>query len=193
MIAGHFGFAAIVKSREKAIPLWSLMLASVWLDIVFLPLFVAGIETIVPLPGTKGGYGEGVIHADYTHSVPGALLLSALYGLFFGWRWSRRAGWVLAATVFSHWVLDLPMHHHDMPLWPGQMDGPRFGFGLWRFPIASMVLELVILAVGVSLYQRAAREVAAPVGEAEKRKANVAALSVAAVGLLTLALNVAGM
>jgi hypothetical protein len=35
MIAGHFGLAAGVKGRERQVPLWALMLATVWLDIVF--------------------------------------------------------------------------------------------------------------------------------------------------------------
>ena len=73
MIAGHFGFAALVKSRERQAPLWALMLSTVWLDIVFVPLFLAGIETIELVPGTHGGYGAGIIHADYTHSLVGAL------------------------------------------------------------------------------------------------------------------------
>jgi hypothetical protein len=28
MIAGHFGFAAVVEAREPQVPLWSLMLAT---------------------------------------------------------------------------------------------------------------------------------------------------------------------
>src|SRR5438105_5704186 len=35
MIAGHFAFAAAVRSREKSAPMWALMLASQWLDVVF--------------------------------------------------------------------------------------------------------------------------------------------------------------
>jgi hypothetical protein len=38
MIAGHFGFAAIVKGHEPETPLWILMLATVWLDVIFVPL-----------------------------------------------------------------------------------------------------------------------------------------------------------
>ena len=51
-------------------PLWSLMLATVWLDVLFIPLLLLNIETIDTLPG--GGYGNRVIHADYTHSLLGA-------------------------------------------------------------------------------------------------------------------------
>ncbi len=51
MIAGHFALAAAVKSKERQLPLWSLMLATVWLDIVFVPLFAAGIETTETVGG----------------------------------------------------------------------------------------------------------------------------------------------
>lgn len=49
MIAGHLGLAAGVKARERQVPLWALMLATVWLDIVFAPLLAARIgEQICP-------------------------------------------------------------------------------------------------------------------------------------------------
>lgn len=133
MIAGHFGFAAIVKSRERKVPLWSLMLACVWLDILFVPLFAAGIETLKPVAGLHGGYGQNIIYADYTHSLVGALLLSVVYGLMFGPRWGKRCAIVLGLVSFSHWVLDLIVHRHDMPFLPGNAGNlPRLGFGLWQ-------------------------------------------------------------
>ena len=51
MIAGHFGFAAAVKSREPATPLWALMLATVWLDVVFVPPLLTHVETLQRAPG----------------------------------------------------------------------------------------------------------------------------------------------
>ena len=132
MIAGHFGFAALVKSRERQAPLWALMLAAVWLDIVFVPLFVAGVETIT-IVGRPGGYGAGIIHADYTHSLVGAIALSVVFGLAFGWRCGSRTAIVLGLVAFSHWVLDLLVHRADMPLFPGHdLNQFRFGIGLWR-------------------------------------------------------------
>src|SRR3954471_1240013 len=77
VIAGHFGFAAGAKPTEPSAPLWALMLATMWLDVVFTPLYLAGVESIATPPG--GGYGTSVIHADYTHSLVGALVLSALF------------------------------------------------------------------------------------------------------------------
>jgi hypothetical protein len=40
------------------------MLATVWLDIAFVPLFAVGVETIEPIAGSSGGYGGVIIHAD---------------------------------------------------------------------------------------------------------------------------------
>ena len=103
VIIGHYGLAAGAKSVDHRAPLWSLMLATQWLDVVFIPLFLLGIETIETLPG--GGYGTVVIHADYTHSLIGALVLSAAFGAVAWWRWDRRLGLLLGAVAFSHWCL----------------------------------------------------------------------------------------
>src|SRR5215217_323068 len=48
-------------------------------------LFLLGVETIETLSG--GGYGKAVIHADYTRSLIGALILSAAFGAVAWWRW----------------------------------------------------------------------------------------------------------
>ena len=88
VITGLYGLAAGAKALDHRAPLWSLMWATQWLDVVFIPLFLLGIETIETLPG--GGYGTVVIHADYTHSLIGALVLSAAFGAVAWWRWDRR-------------------------------------------------------------------------------------------------------
>ncbi|HEU0115388.1 MAG TPA: hypothetical protein VFQ80_11960, partial [Thermomicrobiales bacterium] len=115
MIAGHFGLAAGVKRSVPAAPLWALMLATAWLDVVFLPLFLAGVETIENVPGTAGGYGQGLIHANYTHSLVGAAALAVVFGAVAAIPWGRRIGLVLGAVVFSHWLLDLIVHRADLP------------------------------------------------------------------------------
>lgn len=164
MIAGHFGFAAAVKSRETATPLWILMLATVWLDVVFAPFLVSGIETIEKVPGA-GAYGGMVIHADYTHSLIGAVLISALLALPAGWAWGRRSAVVVGLVSFSHWVLDLLFHRGDMPWLPGNAGGlPKLGLGLWRYPAAAATIELIFVIVGAYLYWRAADAAAAAAG-----------------------------
>jgi len=197
VIAGHFGLAAAVKSRVPRAPLWALMLATVWLDVLFVPLLVLGVETFVPAAiaaGSRPGYGEGIIYADYTHSLLGALVLSAAFGALIGWRWGRTAGIATGAVAFSHWLLDLPMHRHDMPLFPGNLgDLPRLGFGLWQWPTAAALLELALVLAGTFLYWRAAVRIAEGHGAELVRRAHVTAGTMLASGIVTLALSVAGL
>jgi hypothetical protein len=193
VIAGHFGLAAGVKSQERQVPLWSLMLATAWLDVVFIPLFLSGIETIEPAPDATGTYGGGIIHANYTHSLVGAAALSLVYGAAFGWRWGRRTGIVLGLVAFSHWILDLIVHRPDLPILPGDGGGlPDFGFGLWRNPTAAAIVELLIVVIGSLLYWRAARATAATAGGAQSGRANLAGALVLIFGLIVLALDVTG-
>ncbi|MEV5714126.1 permease [Amycolatopsis mediterranei] len=181
MIAGHFGLAAAVKAGRPAIPVWTLMLATAWLDVVFVPLYLSGVETI-----DGEGYGGGVIHADYTHSLVGALVLAALFGAVAAYRLGREAGLVLGGVVFSHWLLDLVVHRPDLPILPGNAGNlPTFGFGLWRLPAVSAVVELLMLAIGVGLYWRAA-------AKRDPKRARTLGLSAAAFGVVTLAADLLG-
>jgi len=193
MIAGHFGFAALVKARERPVPLWALMLATVWLDIVFIPLFLAGMETIEAVPGLHGGYGAGIIHADYTHSLLGALLISAIFAAIASVPWGRRSGIVLGAVVFSHWLLDLIVHRPDMPVLPGNVgDLPKFGLGLWERPMASVTAELLLIVAGAFFYWRAARGVVRAAGGGGRSRADVAAALILIAGCAVLYLDVTG-
>ena len=191
VIAGHFGLAAAVKSRARSLPLWTLMLACQWLDVVFVPLLLAGVERLEPIAGAaEGAYGQVIIHADYTHSLVGALVLSLVFGAVAALRYGRGAGGVLALVAFSHWVLDLVVHRADMPLLPG--GGARLGFGLWRSPAAAGGVELALVVLGAVLYGRAARVVAGT-DAAQARRATRCGAAVLVSGLLTLGLNLAGM
>jgi hypothetical protein len=186
VIAGHFGFAAMVKSRERSTPLWALMLATVWLDIVFTPLFLTSRETMQPI---HEGYGGSIIHADYTHSIAGMLALSAALGAMFLPKLGRRVALVIALVSVSHWVLDLIVHRPDMPVLPGNAcNFPYFGLGLWNHPRAAACVELALVVAGAIMYWRAAQEVSAKAGGNGKLAA-ISAAMIATFGLLVLLLD----
>ncbi|MGB7374734.1 hypothetical protein [Pontixanthobacter sp.] len=45
------------------------------------------------------------------------------------------------AVVLSHWFVDLLVHRPDLTLAGGE---DRYGFGLWNYPAAAIILELGI-------------------------------------------------
>ena len=185
MIAGHFGFAAMVKSRERTAPLWALMLATVWLDIIFVPLFVLHIETVESVT-QHAGYGSAIIHADYTHSIVGMLILSAILGAAFLPGCGKRVAIVIGLVAVSHWALDLVVHRADMPILPANLGNlPRLGFGLWQRPHLAAGIELLLVVGGAILYGRAAREVSLEAGKSVKW-ASISTALIAICGFLVL-------
>jgi hypothetical protein len=182
MVPGHFGFAAGVKSQVPSAPLWALMLATQWLDVIFVPLFLMGIETIEPRnPAAPDVYGGGIIHAVYTHSLVGALALSALAGGLAWARWGRRVGVTIGAVAFSRWILDLIVHYPDLPILPGNAGGlPLLGFGLWGYPTVAAFVELALVLVGAYFYHRRATALppAAGLDERQQRRRVVTASAV---------------
>ncbi|MDN3956390.1 permease [Sporolactobacillus laevolacticus] len=153
MFAGHFALASGVKAKTPQVPLWALMLSTQLLDVLFVPLLLTGVETIVPVG--HGGYGEAVIHADYTHSLTSALLISLIFGFLAARLWGRKGGVIIGSVVFSHWILDLFVHRIDLPIFPANIGNfPLLGLGLWRYPVISILLEGLLVMVGLILYIR---------------------------------------
>jgi len=190
MIAGHYGLAAGVKNWAPRLPLWALMLSTFFLDVVFIFMYVAGIEYITPAdPAHPSGYGSGLIHAYYTHSLVGALAIAALVGWVASRWWGRRGGIVIAAVVFSHWILDLVVHRPDLPILPGNAGNlPLLGFGLWETPILSAAIELALVLGGAWLYYRSALRLPSPPNASASHRRNVLAASGVTTALLLLLL-----
>ena len=193
MIAGHYGLAVGVKRIAPRLPLWALLVATFFLDIIFVFFAAGGLERIIPVnPADPNAYGGSLIEAQYTHSLLGAMLLSAIAGLAAGRFWGRRGGYVVAGVVFSHWILDLIVHRPDLPILPGNMGSlPLLGFGLWQFPLISAIVELALIVAGVWLYYRSAVQ-AATADRDQQRRAVTSTVGVTVLLLLLLASNVLG-
>ncbi|HEX9069659.1 MAG TPA: hypothetical protein VF807_12885 [Ktedonobacterales bacterium] len=164
MFSGHFGVAAGIKAidvltgrapraeteaRRPDVPLWALMLSTQLLDVFFALLLIPKVESF----GGATGYGQGWIHAYYSHSLVGALLIALAAGALASRWWGRHGGLLVGGTVFSHWLLDLIVHRPDLPLLPGNLGNlPFLGFGLWNAPAISIALEATLVVGGAALY-----------------------------------------
>lgn len=135
MYLGHVGVALGAKGLRRDVALIVLLVATYapdWVD--------AGLCVM-------GAYDPRGI---FSHSFTAVALLGAVAVIGY-YRYTRdRAGSLLVAgVVLSHVLLDLITGFK--PTWPG---GPMIGLGLYRHPIADLVLESAIILIGVGLYQR---------------------------------------
>ena len=188
MIAWSLWFCRNRQISERSAPLWALMLATVWLDIIFVPLFDCSFGNSAA-DSPHAGYGGMIIHADYTHSIVGMLALSAALGAMFLPRLGRRVATVIALVSASHWVLDLVVHRAACLCSPGTLANfPTLGLGLWNHALAAAWVELVLVVAGATMYWRAAMEVSVRAGR-NGRLASLSAAMIAAFGLLLLFLD----
>jgi hypothetical protein len=153
MYVGHFAAGLALKAWEPRAPTWALLVGVGLLDILFGPFVLAGIERATVTPGISPGFSLDYI--DWSHSLAMSLVWSLLFGAAFA-----RYGWgvmtAVGVAVFSHFVLDWPMHPQDLALWPNS--NVHVGLGLWRLlPTGWWFLELVVILALWAFYWRRSR------------------------------------
>ncbi len=157
----HLATALIIKSSTPKVPLWVLLFASEALDLLCFGFMALGLEN------------AGASRMDPVHGLqvitPGSIPWS--HGLFMAAVWSllaalicsliyhdRRSGIMVGLVVFGHWALDFIVHPGELPLlFAGS---PTVGLGLWTTGpglIASFLLEVVLIGLGVAIYLRGRR------------------------------------
>ena len=182
MIAGHIGAAAGAKRWAPSVPMWALLVASFLPDIIFLPLWLLGVEKMEPLDGTDGGYGNMLFQVDWSHSFFGTLIVCFVVLVFGARWWGAKGAFVLSCVVFSHWFLDLIVHRQDLPILPGDAGlTPRVGLGMWDFPVFTTVLEALLVLGGAAIWYTM------PDSTASTRRS---AIITAVIGIAVLALDV---
>src|SRR5476649_943662 len=152
MLVGHLGAGLAAKAVAPKIGLGTLFAAAMLLDIVLWLFVVFRFEGVVVPPDYETRHALA-FNFPWSHSLLGALIWStAAAGT---WAWTRGgsrlfafAPAVIAATVFSHWVLDFLVHPPEMPLWgPG---APSVGLGIAQ-PMA-LYVELAVAAAGLAIF-----------------------------------------
>jgi len=156
MFIGHYGVSLASKPLRPSVPLWVWFIAVQWMDVVWSILVLFGIEKLRIVPGFTQANALDLYYMPYSHSLPGSIALSLLFGAIVAMFVSENRSTtflLVAAASFSHWVFDLIVHLPDLPLYD---DTAKVGFGLWRVVALSFSLELSLLGVGAWLYARGA-------------------------------------
>jgi len=156
MFVGHYSVAFAGRTERNKIPLWVLFVAVQFLDYIWATLVLLGIEKLRVIKGfTAGSMLDSYFH-PYSHSLIAAVLWSGLAGLCYkplcrwlGYGYTKSAALVVGVAVFSHWILDLIAHPHDLPVYDNTA---KVGFGLWNYRDPEFTVEIALLALGIALY-----------------------------------------
>src|SRR6267143_1434706 len=153
MFVGHYSVAFAAKTERNKIPLWVLFIAVQFLDYIWATLVLLGIEKLRVIKGfTAGSMLDSYFH-PYSHSLPTALIWSAIAAVVYKAIWraktSNSAAVIVGLAVFSHWILDFIAHPRDLPLYDNTM---KVGLGMWNYRDPEFALEIALLAGGIVLY-----------------------------------------
>jgi hypothetical protein len=156
MFIGHFAVGFASKRLAPDTSEGALLLAPLFLDVLW-PVFLAlGIEKVRIDPGNTAYTPLDFVSYPWSHSLVMSIVWSVVLGaLVLAATRSRRGALVVGAGVFSHWVMDFITHRPDLPLAPGSTH--YFGLGLWRSVPATMIVEIIIYIVGMGIYVRTTR------------------------------------
>jgi hypothetical protein len=152
MFVGHYAASLALKRFEKRASLGVLFLAVQFVDIVFFPLVLFGVERLNIVENFTQSTHFELEYMPYTHSLAAFLIWSGMAYAFFRWVVvkSHSVALVVALAVMSHWLLDVMVHTPDLPLWSDS--SLKLGLGLWDNAFATYILEAVLLLVGLWLY-----------------------------------------
>jgi len=159
MFIGHYGPAFAAQAIRGAPSLMAGFVAVQLVDIGFFSLAYFGVEKWRLNPSVAGIMPVDLYYMPYTHSLLGsavwALTAGALACVLAPRGRKLLAAAVIYCLVFSHWLLDLLVHRHDLGLMDDEPQ--KLGFGLWDHPFLEMPLELALLFAGLWVYVKSTR------------------------------------
>jgi hypothetical protein len=163
MFIGHFGIGFALKKVEPGLSLGLLIFGAILLDILFGLFLLAGLEHAKIVPGATVVSPFEFYDYPLSHSAVGAVIW-ATAGFLAYWLWPKgdraqrkRPAFVLAAAIFSHFILDVISHTPDMTLFGNNL--PGLGLSLWNSLAGTMIVELGLLLIGIVLYMSATHSV----------------------------------
>ncbi|MGQ0578456.1 MAG: hypothetical protein ACT4PQ_06030 [Betaproteobacteria bacterium] len=134
--------------------------AAVLLDFALWLFILLGWESVL-IPANFASTHQPEFVFPYSHSLAASLAWSATAGAAaFFWYTPLEAGkWraaaLIAAAVFSHWLLDALVHQPGLPVTGA--NSPKLGLGLWQSLPVALAVETAIVVAGLLLFVRGSR------------------------------------
>jgi hypothetical protein len=153
MFAGHVGAGLALGRLERRVNVAVFVGAALLLDLVLWVLVLLGVEHAT-IPSDMASTHQPAFAFPWSHGLVAALGWSALAGVaahaLAGTRLGAarvRLAWLVAAAVFSHWLLDAWMHRPELPLLGGS--GPKVGLAWWDHPALGIGAEVAVTIGGL--------------------------------------------
>jgi hypothetical protein len=156
MFLGHYGVAFALKRAQPKLSLGTLFVATQLLDLLWGIFVLLGWEHARIVPENSAFTRLEFWDYPISHSLVGALTWGIVAAAcYYSWptrdttrHWQAAA--IVGVAAFSHYPLDVLVHLPDLPIMGN--DSPKLGLGLWNHPVATMVAELLVFGLGLTVY-----------------------------------------
>jgi hypothetical protein len=156
MFLGHYGIAFALKRAEPKLSLGTLFVAVQLADLLWAIFILLGWEHARIVPGYTPVTPLEFLDYPISHSLIAALLWGVVAAaVYYSWptrdtvrHWQAAA--IVGVAVFSHYPLDVLVHLPDLPL--AGNDSPKLGLSLWNNVTATIIAELLVFGIGLTLY-----------------------------------------
>jgi hypothetical protein len=160
MFAGHVGAGLAIAGAERRVNVGVFIAAALLLDGMLWLLVLLGWEQVA-IPADFARTHQPDFVFPYSHGLVASLVWSAIAGAVAFVACARlpaaraRVAALVAAAVFSHWLLDALVHRPELPL--AGAASTMMGLGLWHSMPLALAVEAAIVGVGLLLFVRGNR------------------------------------
>jgi hypothetical protein len=155
MFAGHVGAALAIGAVERRVNVGVFVAAALLLDLLLWSFVLLGWESVTIPPHFADTHQPDFIF-PYSHGLLAGAIWSALAGGFAYFSRApcqtahRRVAALVAAAVFSHWLLDVIVHQPELPVAGAQ--SALLGLALWGNMPVALIVEAALLVVGLTVF-----------------------------------------
>jgi hypothetical protein len=154
VLAGHIGAGLAIGRAERDVNVGVFIAAALLLDVLLWLFVLLGWESVTIPPDFMSTHQARFVF-PYSHGLLASLTWSVLAAVlaFVSWprlRTRQRAGALVGAAVFSHWLLDALVHRPELPL--AGTTSPVVGLGLWSAMPLALTVEAALVVAGLCLF-----------------------------------------